>query len=262
MNDLPGPTSTPAHAAATQRDPQRSGCLWRTLKVGCLTVLIAALVVAGLIAWGWNRLTSRPEWWSAAEPRSQVTAAQATEFENWVVKELHTVRPANQREFVLELREDDINAWLAARLAPWARNQSPTDILGREDVVTEFNVKVEADRIWIGTHLAGADAGGFEKRIGIAVQPAVSPEGGLTTRVVDASVGNFNFGQGGVSWVLGLLPGGGDARLNAVLKGSGGGLNTRVKLANGVSVRIRQIELVPGDAQGPGRVRVRVATKP
>lgn len=262
MNDVPGPTSTPALRDATRREPQKSGCLWRTVKVGCLTVLVAVLVVAGLIAWAWNRVTSKPEWWSAAEPRSQVTATQAAEFENWVVKELHTVRPASQREYVLELREDDINAWLAARLAPWARNQSPTDILGREDVVTEFNVKVESDRIWIGTHLAGADAAGFAKRIGVAVQPAVSPEGGLTARVLDASVGNFNLGQRGVSWVLGLLPGGGDARLQAMLQGAGGGLNTRVKLANGVSVRITQIELVPGSAQGSGRVRVHVATEP
>lgn len=225
---------------------RRGGCLWRGIKVILITLLIFIVIIAALLAWGWNRLTSLPEWWSPADAKSPAVVTQAAQFENWVVKETHTVRPLSQRDFILQLNESDVNAWLAARLGPWARNRNPADVLGRQDILSEINVNMEQGALWIGAHLVGAEKGPFQKRIGVALTPQIDEEGNLTVRIADACVGNFHVGAGAADRLVSWLPTLGDARLEGLLRGKGRGIPTRVRMGNGVVIEMTRIEVVPG----------------
>lgn len=82
--------------------------------------LAAALCIVlgfgGFIAW---RLTyGTPKWWSPPPTDDPAVVDRADRFEFWVLERTHAPREADST-WAIELREQDINSWLAVRLEGW-----------------------------------------------------------------------------------------------------------------------------------------------
>ncbi len=97
--------------------------LTRRRRVGiALTILVlTALGVGGAILW--HRSTIAPAWYAppvAADPLVQQTA-ETVEYR--LVEEAHRARPVDD-PWAVRITEEQINAWLAARLPEWAAHQS------------------------------------------------------------------------------------------------------------------------------------------
>lgn len=84
--------------------------------------LAAALIVAVVVSAGavglWRLTWMAPAWWAPLDPDDQQTARLAERIEYRLAEEAHKVR-AEPKPWWIEIKQDQINAWLAARLPEW-----------------------------------------------------------------------------------------------------------------------------------------------
>ena len=95
----------------------------RKLLVAALAVVILALVGA---AWVWFLLRSAPLWYVPPDPRDANVASLAETAEYRLVEEYRKIRPEAER-WTIRVREDQVNAWLAARMPEWIANRQEVD---------------------------------------------------------------------------------------------------------------------------------------
>lgn len=100
-------------------------------------ILVAVVFVILVGAAGYlviTREVSRsPDWWRPPSSTDPATLESARAVENGVTTVLHQQRP-DDAAWTMLLTESDVNAWLAARLKNWVRNQ-------RDDFVWPSEVK-------------------------------------------------------------------------------------------------------------------------
>ena len=112
-------------------------------------VIAAGLVVVGA-GWVWVLVRSAPSWYSPADAGDAEAAALAERAEYRLVEEYHRIRGEGE-QWTVRVREEQINAWLAARLPEWIANReglSWPEGVGVPQVHIEeagINVAVEAE---------------------------------------------------------------------------------------------------------------------
>jgi len=105
-----------------------------------LLCLVAVLV--GGFLYVRHEIGALPEWWKPADGSSRETIALGESTENLVLSEMNRVQGRRDgSEWTLELGEEEINAWLAARMPRWAANQFPGSFLAKG--VTQAHVRLE-----------------------------------------------------------------------------------------------------------------------
>lgn len=91
--------------------------------------MVIAIPVVIFSCWVYVRLTSEPTWWKPVDPTSISTDATAESLENYVISQIHKIRPNDNTTWKIELDENEVNCWLASRLPKWAINRIPGSVL-------------------------------------------------------------------------------------------------------------------------------------
>jgi len=85
---------------------------------GCLLILLVfVLALAGGAAWLWRQAHATPVWYSPPDPGAQPVATLAETVEYRMTEEFQKIR--GEDIWTLRILEEQINAWLAARLPEW-----------------------------------------------------------------------------------------------------------------------------------------------
>jgi hypothetical protein len=206
------------------------------------TALLALPVVVVLLAAGgfalWRLTWMAPAWWSPVDPADEQTAELAQRVEYRLVEEAHKPR-AEPEPWWIEVKQDQLNAWLAARLPEWIAHEHGVQwpaAVGRPQVNVSdggmsvgVDVETNAGTRYVVAHLAPTVANdtlslGLEGlSIGRAWVPG-APLGVVLDQMRATGVGEF-LDDPGVEQVLGLLE-------------DGRGLEPMVTLGDGRRVRV------------------------
>jgi hypothetical protein len=86
-----------------------------------MMVAALTLVMAGSVVWRMTYL--KPTWYTppAADDRAAASLADRAEYR--LVEEVQKVRPQQEEQWTLRVRESQINAWLATRLQAWLEHE-------------------------------------------------------------------------------------------------------------------------------------------
>jgi hypothetical protein len=114
--------------------------------------LAAALIVVVVVTAGavglWRLTWMAPSWWAPLDPDDQQTARLAERVEYRLAEEAHKIRPEPQPWWI-EIEQDQINAWLAARLPEWVAHahgiQWPAEVGLPQVNVDEGGVRLGLD---------------------------------------------------------------------------------------------------------------------
>jgi hypothetical protein len=91
---------------------------WRRIGRWLAATLIVAVLVSAAAVGLWRLTWMAPGWWAPLDPGDEQTAQLAERVEYRLAEEAHKVR-AEPKPWWLEITQDQINAWLAARLPEW-----------------------------------------------------------------------------------------------------------------------------------------------
>ncbi len=83
------------------------------------------LLLAG-VAGAWRMTWQAPQWWSPPDPSREQTVLLAERVEYRLAEEAHKVR-SDDDPWLLRVTEDQVNAWLAARLPAWVAHTHALD---------------------------------------------------------------------------------------------------------------------------------------
>ncbi len=84
-----------------------------------LRILLVLLVLAIAGAWWtWRQSRVAPSWYAPPDPADRTVVALAEQVEYGIVETFHKLRPAGE-PWTVRIREEQINAWLAARMPEW-----------------------------------------------------------------------------------------------------------------------------------------------
>jgi hypothetical protein len=125
---------------------RRRGRIQRLLIVVCL------IGTGAVVLWWLTRI--EPTWWNPPDPRDEQVIALADTAERRLLEEAQELRPPEQA-WTIRIREEQVNAWLAARLPAWIAHHGQVtwpDQLGMPQV--NFN----NDGVTVAVEL-GADSG-------------------------------------------------------------------------------------------------------
>jgi hypothetical protein len=89
------------------------------IRKGVLLLLVVAALVGGGGLGVWRLTWMAPVWWSPPDPGNERTEALAERVEYRVAELAHRVRPDPQEPWWVEIKQDQVNAWLSARLPQW-----------------------------------------------------------------------------------------------------------------------------------------------
>lgn len=198
------------------------------LTVGTLLCLLALSLVIEL---------RPPAWWSPALSMSDALSRTGERFEQGCVSEIYRIR-SEPGPWAIRLREEDVNAWLAARLPLWCEHVG-VERLG--DVQVHFS----ADTVEVATMMADLPTiavASFRPTVaGQWLQPNLGavrlgrlPVPFLTEGTVKAVIETLGTGEGDLRSVL--LP---------MLRGES--VDTTFELADRRRVRVRDIEVREGE---------------
>lgn len=87
-----------------------------------IALLLAALafVATPLVLWRMSRMP--PSWWARPEAGDAAVRDLASRVEKRLAEETHKMRSAEET-WTLRIREEQVNAWLAARLPAWVAHE-------------------------------------------------------------------------------------------------------------------------------------------
>lgn len=94
----------------------------RKSRRGLWIALAAFLFLVSLPLVAWLLLRTPPSYWKPPDPASPQVVRSAQEVEGFVTSQTTAVRPQSDT-WAIELKEEQVNAWLAARLPQWLENQ-------------------------------------------------------------------------------------------------------------------------------------------
>jgi hypothetical protein len=187
--------------------------------------LAAALIVAVIVSAGavglWRLTWMAPSWWSPVDPDDQQTAQLAERVEYRLAEEAHKVRP-EPKPWWIEIKQDQINAWLAARFPEWVAHahgiQWPAEVgLPQVNVDTGavrlgLYLKTDAGTRYVVAHLEPSIVDGElaltldGMSVGRLWVPG-SSVGTIVDRLADTEAGRF-LDDPAVAALIGLLEGG------------------------------------------------------
>ena len=109
-----------------------------------LILLVVALVfLAGIVAALWL-VRAEPSYWEPVDANDPAVAATAERIESRITSQTTSVRPPNE-VWELQVGEDQVNAWLAARLPLWLANQQvDRDVI---QAVPQAMIDINLDRV-------------------------------------------------------------------------------------------------------------------
>lgn len=90
---------------------------WFLKRILIAFLVLAVIVVAGG-AWLWRQSRVAPAWYAPPDPTNQEVVALAEKVEYGIVETFHKLRPAGE-PWTVRIREEQINAWLSARMPEW-----------------------------------------------------------------------------------------------------------------------------------------------
>lgn len=133
---------------------------------------VAAVVVLGGVAVGALLLAS-PDYWqtTVVDGSDPAVARRAEAFEREVSSETTAVRQAYER-WEIELSQDEVNEWLAARLPQWMRNRGVDETAVRH--AKRAVVAIKSDRVELATVVR---LGKFEPVVRLVYEPEVNDAG-------------------------------------------------------------------------------------
>lgn len=212
------------------------------------------LLLGGGAAWTWRAARRPPEWYAPPDARDPAVAALGERVEYAIVEEFHRIRES-EAPWTLGVREDQLNAWLAARLPEWVADEPdlawPAAIVAPQVHVTPEGIDLAFtydDSAVVVTRFV----------------PRVAAEGALVLDVGRVGVGRVGLPGAAAEAILAIVdriaPGGamrGDlsARLlNAMTDGgdAGGGA---IRLSDGRVVELVRVEARVGAIELTGRTR-------
>jgi hypothetical protein len=187
--------------------------------------LAAALIVAVLVSAGavglWQLTWMAPTWWAPLDPGDEQIARLAERVEYRLAEEAHKVRP-EPKPWWIEIRQDQINAWLAARLPEWVAHahgiQWPAEVgLPQVNVdagTVRFGLDIETDAgtRYVVAHLKPSIVEGKlaltldGMSVGRLWIPG-SSVGAVVDHLADTDAGRF-LDDPGVKALIGVLEGG------------------------------------------------------
>jgi hypothetical protein len=126
------------------RQPRR----FRPLRVGLFVALVLVILLTAGMLGLWRLTYMAPAWWSPPDPDDRQTEALAERVEYRLAEEAHKIR-TEPSPWWIEIKQDQINAWLASRLPDWVAHehglQWPAEV-GRPQVnLNEGGVSVGVD---------------------------------------------------------------------------------------------------------------------
>ncbi len=137
---------------------------WTYVFAGSVGVLTALGVVIWKMTW------MAPSWYLPPSGSAVRVVERADQVENRLMQVTHQVRPVEEATWTLRIREEDINAWFAARLRKWVAHEAgaqwPAE-LGTPQV------RFEADAIRLAIPFA---AGGGERFVIAAIRPVMEKD--------------------------------------------------------------------------------------
>jgi hypothetical protein len=144
-------------------------------------VLLALLVIGGVVLWRVSR--TPPSWYQPPDVRASAVNELAETVENRMVEQAQKVRPRAE-QWSLRVRENQINAWLAARLPKWIANQGDADWPADRSAV---QVRLEPGAISIA---APIERGPSARTVVARIHPTLEP-GGLRLNLDRVAVGRI-----------------------------------------------------------------------
>ncbi|MHC4990443.1 MAG: hypothetical protein ACYTGC_05630 [Planctomycetota bacterium] len=196
-------------------------------------VLIVAVVITAGAVGLWRLTWMAPSWWAPLDPQDQQTARLAERVEYRLAEEAHKVR-ADPKPWWLEIKQEQINAWLAARLPEWVAHahgiQWPAEVglpqvdVGQDTVRLGLDIETDVGTRYVVAHLRPSIADGELSLAlnGISFGRLWIPGSSVATameRLADTEAGRF-LDDPGVKALIGLLEG--DQRLDPTLTLSDG----------------------------------------
>lgn len=222
----------------------------------CLALCLAGAALAILLL-----ARATPEWAAGA---SVPDASAAESFEHAVVRHLTAVRDEDPSAMAsgeaawtslpwsVSLSDDDLRAWLAHRLEPWARNRGLLDAWPAE--LSHPIVVCDEGVLHVGVRLGGPSG----RLVHLTCVPRLADDGSLWLTPSAAGMGRLHLPP---RWVLsdGLIGSGADAQAARLLESLRG---ERALVAEALIPlegrrRVRILDLSPH----PGRLEVRCRTE-
>jgi hypothetical protein len=206
------------------------------------------LLAAGAIVL-WRLTWMAPAWWSPIETDVETTAALAERVEYRLAEEAHKVRP-EPKPWWIEIREDQINAWLASRLPEWIAHEQG---LQWPAEIGQPQVHLESGAVTMGVDIA-TDAG--TRYVAARVVPRIA-DGELALALDGISVGRVwipgssveaiveSMRAAGVRGTEEFLDDPGVEALIALVEG-GRRIDPTLALADGRRVRVLDVRCDPG----------------
>lgn len=118
---------------------------WRSVALAVITIAVTAATVLWFVA------RQPPKWWSPPAASDPQVRQLAERVEYRLVQEAHRARPAGD-SWRLRITEEQINAWLAARLAEWFAHQRDLDW---PDELSPPQVQIEPAGVIVGCSVGG-----------------------------------------------------------------------------------------------------------
>jgi hypothetical protein len=197
--------------------PRRRHRFRRWLAAALIVAVLASAAAIGL----WQLTWMAPAWWAPLDPGDEQTAQLAERVEYRLAEEAHKVRP-EPKPWWIEIKQDQINAWLAARLPEWVAHahgiQWPADVgLPQVNVDTGgvrlgLDIETDAGTRYVVAHLKPSIVDGElaltldGMSVGRLWIPG-SSVGAVVDRLADTDAGRF-LDDPGVNALIGLLEGG------------------------------------------------------
>ncbi len=160
---------------------------------------LALLILLGLAAlWLWHLSTLGPAWYAPPNPHDQTVIALADTVEYRLVEEVQKLRPAQDNRWTLRVRQQQINAWLAARLPKWIAHEHGSEWPSK---LGTPQVRIEADGLSVA--LPVIEGGG--QRIFVARIIPQLADGQLKVQVERIAVGRIGLRGESIANLLAML---------------------------------------------------------
>jgi hypothetical protein len=210
--------------------------------LGVLFVMLLMMVATG--AWFWHNLRAAPEWYAPPPADDIEVEVLAEQVEYGLVEQFHKIRPEGD-EWTLRVRENQINAWLSARMPEWIAFQEKMD-WPDELGVPQVRVDQEGIQLAVEVNLEGT-----RQVVTTRVDPRVS-QGRLRLELDRVGLGRVALPGAATDRLMELLDDVavdgkflGDSGLGAILQGEGS-LASGLSLSDGRVVELLNVHCVDG----------------
>ncbi len=208
-----------------------------------IVLFLSAALAAALL---WYAVDRAPSWYQPPDPDDVQVVQRAEQVEYRLVQEVQKIRDESE-DWTLTLHEDQINAWLVARLPEWIAHDGemnwPGELGSPQVHVTSVGIEIALPVIWSG----------HEQIVVTNIVPTLT-EGALRIDVEQFSLGRLPIPDELSDQVLSALEDlarqaaeTDDQEALAQLLKHGGTVDPVVEIADGRLVELNTLHLVDGE---------------